>query len=66
MVYQEGIYVGYKYYETRYEDCVLGQGNADGAAGTFASEGGWSYADEVLFPFGYGLSYTTLSKHWTV
>ena len=28
MIYQEGIYVGYKYAETRYEDYVLGQGNA--------------------------------------
>ena len=26
MIYQEGIYVGYKYYETRYEDTILGQG----------------------------------------
>ena len=24
MIYQEGIYVGYKYYETRYEDFVTG------------------------------------------
>lgn len=52
VVYQEGIYVGYKYYETRYEDAVLGQGNA----------GVWTYADEVQFPFGYGLSYTTFTK----
>lgn len=52
VVYQEGIYVGYKYYETRYEDVVLGQGNA----------GSWTYADEVQFPFGYGLSYTTFTK----
>ena len=58
-IYQEGIYVGYKYYETRYEDCILGRGNAGGDAGTFASEGeGWDYADEVSYPFGYGLSYT--------
>ena len=28
MIYQEGIYVGYKYYETRYEDFVTGNGNA--------------------------------------
>ena len=28
MIYQEGIYVGYKYYETRYEDFVTGSGNA--------------------------------------
>lgn len=49
LVYQEGIYVGYRYYETRYEDVVLGQGNA----------GAYDYASTVQFPFGYGLSYTT-------
>ena len=48
MVYQEGIYVGYKYYETRYEDYVMGTGNA----------GEYAYGDDVAFPFGYGLSYT--------
>ncbi len=48
MVYQEGIYVGYKYYETRYEDYVMGTGNA----------GDYAYRDVVAFPFGYGLSYT--------
>ncbi len=62
VVYQEGIYVGYKYYETRYEDAVLGQGNADGHAGTFASTNGWNYAEEVLYPFGYGMSYTTFEQ----
>ena len=51
MVYQEGIYVGYKYYETRYEDVVMGKGNA----------GEFIYADQVAFPFGYGLSYTTFT-----
>ena len=48
MLYQEGIYVGYKYYETRYEDFVTGSGNA----------GEYAYSDDVAFPFGYGLSYT--------
>ncbi len=48
LIYQEGIYVGYKYYETRYEDYVMGTGNA----------GEYAYGDEVAFPFGYGLSYT--------
>ena len=48
MIYQEGIYVGYKYYETRYEDYVMETGNA----------GKYAYGDDVAFPFGYGLSYT--------
>lgn len=51
MVYQEGIYVGYKYYETRYEDLVMGKKNV----------GDFNYADQVAFPFGYGLSYTNFS-----
>ena len=59
IVYEEGIYVGYRYYETRYEDTILGQGNADSTVGTKASTDGWNYAEEVCFPFGYGLSYTT-------
>ena len=58
----EGIYVGYKYYETRYEDCILGRGGADSTVGTFDSTGGWSYAEEVSFPFGYGISYTTFEQ----
>ena len=49
LVYGEGIYVGYRYYETRYEDKVLNQGNA----------GDYNYSTQVQYPFGYGLSYTT-------
>lgn len=55
----EGIYVGYRYYETRYYDCVAGTGNADSAVGAYASSGNWNYGDEVTYGFGYGLSYTT-------
>ena len=47
--YAEGIYVGYKYYETRYEDVVTSRANV----------GSYDYASTVLYPFGYGLSYTT-------
>lgn len=49
MVYGEGIYVGYKYYETRYEDVVLGKGNA----------GDYKYDEQVAYPFGYGMSYSS-------
>lgn len=62
IVENEGIYVGYKYYETRYEDAVLGQGKADSDAGCFASSGAWDYAKEVSYPFGYGMSYTTFEQ----
>ncbi len=62
VVQQEGIYIGYKYYETRYEDAVLNQGNASGNAGVYESKGNWNYADEVTYSFGYGLSYTTFEK----
>ncbi len=58
----EGIYVGYRYYETRYNDIVLGQGNADSKVGAFASQGNWRYNEEVVYPFGYGLSYTTFTQ----
>ena len=60
-VQAEGIYVGYKYYETRYEDSILGQGNADSSAGS-STDSGWDYTNEVSFPFGYGLSYTQFDK----
>ena len=59
IVYQEGIYVGYRYYETRYEDSVLGEGNANADAGVYTSTAGWNYTQEVAFPFGFGGSYTT-------
>ena len=42
--YVEGIYVGYKYYETA------------------SDEGFINYEDEVQYPFGYGLSYTTFEQ----
>ncbi|MBR1847249.1 MAG: glycoside hydrolase family 3 C-terminal domain-containing protein [Bacilli bacterium] len=49
--YDEGIYVGYKYYETRYFDKMMGQGNT----------ASYDYDTDVLYPFGYGLSYTSFA-----
>ena len=51
LTYQEGIYVGYKYTETRYEDKVLGRENV----------GEFNYDNVVKYPFGHGLSYTSFS-----
>ncbi len=48
VAYQEGIYVGYRYSETRYEDCVSGRDLA----------GEFDYTNTIAYPFGYGLSYT--------
>lgn len=58
----EGIYVGYRYYETRYYDQVLDRNNAASAAGTFASSGKWNYAEEIAYPYGYGTSYTAFTQ----
>lgn len=43
--YSEGIYVGYRYFETRHQ-----------------TDAEYEYEQEVMWPFGYGLSYTKFSQ----
>ncbi len=45
--YEENIYIGYRYYETAYQEHLNGN---------YPS---FDYSKEVVYPFGYGLSYTT-------
>ena len=65
VVYKEGVYVGYKYYETRYEDAVLNQGGATSAKGASFGATSWDYANEMGYPFGYGMSYTQFEQKIT-
>ena len=51
--YEEGIYVGYRYYETAAKEA---------ADGNYA---GFNYNEQVVYPFGYGLSYTTFSREYS-
>ena len=51
--YEEGIYLGYRYYETRSNE----------EASRFGDDGGW-YDENVVYPFGYGLSYAEFE--WTL
>lgn len=58
----ESIYTGYKYYESRYYDSVINERNARDAVGATGDADTWNYNDEVLWSFGYGLSYTDFEE----
>lgn len=54
--YQEGVYMGYRYYETADKE------DASFVYGTLDKNGGVAQAGAVAYPFGYGLSYTTFQQ----
>ncbi|WP_125707409.1 glycoside hydrolase family 3 C-terminal domain-containing protein [Lacticaseibacillus porcinae] len=55
--YQEGIYSGYRYYET------AAKMDKSFTYGSLTNTGAIKQAGAVAYPFGYGLSYTSFNQH---
>ena len=63
IVEAEGIYVGYKYYESRYYDSIANPTfNAKDPIGSTKIGQAWDYKNEVVYTFGQSLSYTPYTQ----
>ena len=56
--YEEGVYIGYRYYETAHDIGAIAYGQTDAQGAKIAS-------GSVNYPFGYGLSYTAFDQRVT-